>query len=98
MINDSFEENIFNIVLVNFMTSVLFSVPSYCISSGFSRVAMGARRGAVGLKVKGSIPNSVIGIFHWHDPSCLTMALGSTQPLTEMITNNISWVVKAAGA
>jgi len=26
------------------------------------------------------------------------MALGSTQPLTEMSTRNISWVVKAAGA
>jgi hypothetical protein len=25
------------------------------------------------------------------------MALGSTQPLTEMSTRNISWVVKAAG-
>jgi hypothetical protein len=27
-----------------------------------------------------------------------TMALGSTQPLTEMSTGNISWGVKAAGA
>jgi hypothetical protein len=27
-----------------------------------------------------------------------TMALGSTQPLTEMSTRNISWGVKAAGA
>jgi len=26
------------------------------------------------------------------------MALGSTQPLTEMSTRNISWEVKAAGA
>jgi hypothetical protein len=26
------------------------------------------------------------------------MALGSTQPLTEMNTRNISWGVKAAGA
>jgi hypothetical protein len=26
------------------------------------------------------------------------MALGSTQPLTEMSTRNISWLVKAAGA
>jgi hypothetical protein len=25
-------------------------------------------------------------IFHWLNPSGLTMALGSTQPLTEMIT------------
>ena len=27
-----------------------------------------------------------------------TMTLGSTQPLTEMSTRKISWVVKAAGA
>jgi hypothetical protein len=27
-----------------------------------------------------------------------TMALGSTQPLTEMSTRNISWGVNAAGA
>ena len=36
--------------------------------------------------------------FHWHNPSGRIMALGSTQPLTEMITRNISWGVKAAGA
>jgi len=46
----------------------------------------------------GSIPEGVIGIFHLHNPSGRTMALGLTQPLTEMSTRNISWVVKAAGA
>ena len=39
-----------------------------------------------------------IGIFHWHNPSDCTMALGLTQSLTEMCTRNISWKVKAAGA
>jgi len=29
--------------------------------------------------------------FHWHNPSGRTMALGLTQPLTEMSTRNISW-------
>jgi hypothetical protein len=33
----------------------------------------------------------VTGIFHWHNPFGRTMALGSTQPLTEMSTRNISW-------
>ena len=47
-------------------------------------------------KVAGSIPDGVIGIFHWRNPSGHTMALGSTQPLTEMSTRNISWGVKAA--
>ena len=30
-------------------------------------------------------------IFHWHNPSDRTMALGSTQPLTDMRTWRISW-------
>ena len=42
-------------------------------------------------KVAGSIPDDVIGIFHLHNPSGCTMGLGSTQPLTEMSTRNISW-------
>jgi len=30
-------------------------------------------------------------IFHWHNPSDRTMALGSTQPITELSTRSISW-------
>jgi len=37
------------------------------------------------------IPDAVTGIFHWHNPSDRTMALGSTQPLTEMSSRTISW-------
>ena len=48
-------------------------------------------------KVESSIPDGVTGIFHWRNPSGRTMALGSTQPLTEMRTRNISWGLKAAG-
>jgi hypothetical protein len=48
--------------------------------------------------VAGSIPDGVFGIFHSHNPFGRTMALGSTQPLTEMSTRNIFWGVKAAGA
>ena len=33
-----------------------------------------------------------------HNPSGHFMALGSTQPLTEMSTRSISWGVKAVGA
>ena len=44
------------------------------------------------------IPDGVIGIFHWHNLSGRTMALGSTQSLTEMSTRNTSWRVKTAGA
>jgi hypothetical protein len=37
----------------------------------------------------GSIPDGVIGFFNWPNPSSRTMALGSTQPLTEMSTRNL---------
>ena len=57
------------------------------------------RHCATSRKVAGSIPDGVIGIFHWHNPSGRTMSLGSTQPPTEMSTSNISLGgVKAAGA
>ena len=44
----------------------------------------------------GSIPDG-IGIFHGHNPSGRTMALGSTQPVTGMSTRNISLGLKASG-
>ena len=56
------------------------------------------RHCAIRRKVAGLIPDDVIRIFHWHNPSGRIMALGSTQPLTEMSTRNFSWGVKAAGA
>ena len=46
---------------------------------------------ATNRKVAGSIPDGVIGIFHGHNISDRTKALGSTQPLTEMSTRRISW-------
>jgi hypothetical protein len=49
------------------------------------------RHWATNRKVAGSIPDGVIRIFHLHNPFSRTMALGSTQPLTEMSTRNISW-------
>ena len=54
------------------------------------------RHRATSRKVSGSIPDGVFGVFHWHIPSGRTMALGLTQPLTEMSTTNISCMVKAA--
>ena len=56
------------------------------------------RHCATSREVAGSTPGGVIGIFHWHNPSGRIMALGLTQPLTEISTRNISWGVKAAGA
>jgi hypothetical protein len=42
-------------------------------------------------RIAGSISDGVIRYFHWHNPPDRTMALESTQPLTEMSTRNISW-------
>jgi len=44
------------------------------------------------------IPSGIIRIFHWHNPSGRNMALGLSQPLTELSTRNISWGVNAACA
>ena len=49
-------------------------------------------------QVAGSITDGVNGIFQLHNPSGRTMALGSTQPLTEMSTRCIFLREKAAGA
>jgi hypothetical protein len=38
----------------------------------------------------GSIPDEVIGFFNLPNPSNGTVSLGSTQPLTEMSTGNLS--------
>jgi hypothetical protein len=56
------------------------------------------RHCATSRKVESSIPDGVNGIFHWHKFFDRTMALRSTQPLTELSTGNISWRVKAVGA
>jgi hypothetical protein len=55
------------------------------------------RHCATSRKVAGSRSEGVTGIFHWLNPYGRTMTLGSTRPLTETNTRNISWGVKAAG-
>jgi len=46
---------------------------------------------ATSRKVAVSIPDGVIEIFHYHNPSGRTMAQGSTHSVTEMSASNISW-------
>jgi hypothetical protein len=41
-------------------------------------------------KASGSISGGVIGIFHWHNSSGRTLALGSTQPLKRMTIGTFS--------
>jgi hypothetical protein len=47
------------------------------------------RHYATSQKVVGSIPDEVIGFFNWPNPSSRIIALGSTEPLTEMSTSNL---------
>jgi hypothetical protein len=54
-------------------------------------VAQWLRYRATNQKVAGSIPDSVMEFFIDINPSDRTMALGSTQRLTEMSTKSISW-------
>jgi hypothetical protein len=44
---------------------------------------------ATSRKVAGSILDEVIELFNWPNPSSRIMALGSTQPLTEMSTSKL---------
>ena len=53
---------------------------------------------ALRYKAVGSIPDSIIGIYHWRNTSGRTMALGLIQYLTEMSIMNIFWSVMMAGA
>jgi hypothetical protein len=54
-------------------------------------VAQWLRYCSTNRKVAGSIPDGFTGIFHLSNPSDRTMALGSTQPLTETSARSISW-------
>jgi hypothetical protein len=56
------------------------------------------RHCATNRKVAGSIPDCVIGLYHRHNPSDCTMALGSTQPLNRNEYQEHFLGVKAAGA
>jgi len=44
-----------------------------------------------------SITVVIIGIFNLHNPSGRTVALGPTQPITEISTKNVSLGVKTVG-
>jgi hypothetical protein len=70
--------------------SILDFYSSSYLEWGPLMVAQWLRYYATNRKVAGSNPDGVIGIFHGHNPSDRTMALESTQHLTEMSTRSIS--------
>jgi hypothetical protein len=49
---------------------------------------------AWGVRLTVNTLDEVIGFFNWPNPSSRTMALVSTQPLTEMSTRNLPWCKK----
>jgi hypothetical protein len=79
--------------------TLTFLIRLLCVSKHKTTLQIkGAHGSAVGggttlqagrLRVR--FPDGVIGIFHWHNPSGRTVALGLTRPLTEMSTRNIFW-------
>jgi len=70
----------------------------YMTSVSLTRLRGGTMADALRYKAVGSIPDAIIGIYHWHNTSGRTMALGLIQYLTEMSTRDIFWSVMAAGA
>jgi hypothetical protein len=48
------------------------------------------RHYATSRKASGSNPDEISGFFNWPNPSSYSMVLGSTQPLIEMSTRNLS--------
>ena len=72
-------------------TFITFPLEAMILPRFGTAVAQWLRCCATNRKVAGSLPDSVFGIFHWHNPSGRTMALESIQPLTEMSTRRISW-------
>ena len=82
------------------MNTIIHSTPVVCLCRKLLSVVAQVISDFVShtrIFLAGSIPDGVIEISHWHTPSLYTMALGSTQPLTEMSTRNNSWGIKAAG-
>jgi len=87
-----------HVVVLHVINSIHIStiIKLFCKYSNFKRkggtaVTQWLRFCASNREVAGSIPDGVSGIFIDINTSDRTMALASTQPLTEMSTRNISW-------
>ena len=78
-------------IIIKYFHASLILYRSWKMWGGGTAVAQWLRCCATNRKVAGSIPQVVIGILHWHNPSDRTMARASTQPLTEMSTRTTSW-------
>jgi hypothetical protein len=61
------------------------------VKQAWTAVAQWLRCRATNRMVAGSIPDIAIRNFYCHNSSDRTMALGSTQPLTDLSTRSIFW-------
>jgi hypothetical protein len=77
------------ILSTNYWYVIMFAAHDSVVGSGTY---------ATSRKVAGSAPDEVIFFFNLPNPSSLTMALGSTGPLTETFTRNLHGAYRAAGA
>jgi hypothetical protein len=84
--NTPFTTNILHFIHTAYLNCVLCDYPNQLWARCWCRSWL--RHCATRRKVAGSIPDGVV-IFYSHNPSGRIMALGLTQPLTEMSTNNI---------
>jgi hypothetical protein len=83
-------------VIVFFLSVILVCLSDLIRSmAGGTWVAQWLRHCATNRKVAGSIPDGVTWIFHLHNPSGRTMALGLTQPLTEPCHLHVPIVLKS---
>ena len=82
--------NIFALCIFSLITLYEYRIdfPLYC--EWGTRWRSRLKYYATSRKVASSIPDSVFGIFNWHKSSGPTMALGSAQPLTKLITRIIT--------
>jgi hypothetical protein len=78
-------------VLQNVLTAECYIHKYYIHTYIGTAIAQWLRYCATNQKVAGSIPNGVMEFFIDINTSDLTMALGWTQPLTEISTRSISW-------
>ena len=67
------------------------NIASYILSVRRTRCRSCLRQCATSRQVAGSVPSEVIGIFYSLTPSGHVRALGSTQPLIEISSNDLSW-------
>jgi hypothetical protein len=73
-----------------FFIQIVVKTSNICIYTGGGGTGRHSwlRHYTTSRKVTGSNSDEVIGFYNWPDPSSRSMALGSTQPLTEMSTRN----------